>query len=267
MIIKAYAKVNLNLSVLSKRTDGLHDICSLMHNISLYDLIEIEESNELSFWTNSDLKWDESNTLYKTLKVFEDFTGKSYNLKIKLEKHIPSPSGLGGGSADAAALLCYLCEREGITEMKEIAAKIGSDVPFFVDGGCAIVEGKGDIIRNLDPLELNLKLYIPKIGFSTKEMYASVDEMNLIGKNCDPYMLYKGIKQKDEKLVCENLYNTFKIVAQKKYPHILEEATKALADMEYISMSGSGSAFFGFNLKNKSKRDVHLVARPRLILK
>ncbi len=266
MIIKAYAKINLNLSVLSKRTDGLHDICSLMHNISLYDLIEIEESDELSFSTNSDLNWDPSNTLYKTLKVFENLTGKSYKLKIKLEKHIPSPSGLGGGSADAAALLWYLCEREGISEIKEIATKIGSDVPFFVDGGCAIVEGKGDLIRNLDPIDLNLEIYIPKIGFSTKEMYDLVDEMNLNGKNCDPYMLYEGIKRKDEKLVRDNLYNTFEFVAQKKYPHIVEEATHALADMEYISMSGSGSAFFGFNLKNKSKGDVQLVARPRLIL-
>ncbi|BBJ28249.1 4-(cytidine 5'-diphospho)-2-C-methyl-D-erythritol kinase [Athalassotoga saccharophila] len=266
MIIKAYAKVNLNLSVLSKRTDGLHDICSLMHNISLYDLIEIEESDELSFSTNSDLKWNESNTLYKTLKIFEELTGKSYNLKIRLEKHIPSPSGLGGGSADAAALLWYLCQREGISEMKEIAAKIGSDVPFFIDGGCAVVEGKGDRIHNLDPLDLNLEIYFPKIGFSTKEMYDLVDEMNLTGKNCDPYMLYDGIKRKDEKNVRENLYNTFKIVAQKKYPDIVEEAMKAFADMEYVSMSGSGSAFFGFNLKNKPKGDVQLVARPRLIL-
>lgn len=265
MIIKVYAKVNLNLSVVSRRTDGLHDICSLVHNISLYDILEIDESEKTSFSTNSDLRWDESNTLYKTLKVFEDLTGKSYKLKIKLDKHIPSLSGFGGGSADAAALLWYLCQKAGISDVREIAGYIGSDVPFFVEGGCAIVEGAGDKLQTMEPLDLPLKIYVPQIGFSTRKMYALVDEMGLLGKYGDPYELYKGLKERNRWLISLNLHNTFQIVAQRVYPDIVREAEQILSDMEYISMTGSGSAFFGFGL-SKSKGDVHLTARPRLIL-
>ncbi len=265
MIIKAYAKVNLYLAVLSKRADNFHDIISLMHNISIYDLLEIEESDKMTFSCNANLPWDSTNTLFKTVDIFERLTGIKPKLKIKLEKHIPSPSGFGGGSADAAALLWYLCQKERISNITEMAKLIGSDVPFFVEGGCAVVEGAGEKIHRLDPLDLRIDLYIPKIGFSTKKMYEIVDEMNLCGKRGDPYELYDGIKTTDREKVSLNLYNTFQIVAEKIHPEIVSQAKKELKDKEFILMTGSGSAFFGFDL-SKPKGDVHFTARPRLIL-
>ncbi|MGC8544419.1 4-(cytidine 5'-diphospho)-2-C-methyl-D-erythritol kinase [Athalassotoga sp.] len=265
MIIKAYAKVNLYLSVLSKRDDGFHDIISLMHNISLYDLLEVEKSDETTFSSKMNLPWDSSNTLFKTMDIFERITGIHPKLKIKLEKHIPSPSGLGGGSADAAALLWYLCENEKISDIMEMARLIGSDVPFFVEGGCAVVEGVGEKIHKLDPLDLGIDLYIPQVGFPTKQMYALVDEMNLCGKSGDPYELYAGIKTGDRKKVSSNLYNTFQVMAEQIHPEITSQAKAHLKDKEFILMTGSGSAFFGFDL-HKTKGDVHFTARPRLIL-
>ncbi len=99
MIIKAYAKINLYLAVLSKRDDGFHDIISLMHNISIYDVLEIEESDKMAFSCDMNLPWDNSNTLFKTIDIFERLTGIKPKLNIKLEKRIPSPSGFGGNSS------------------------------------------------------------------------------------------------------------------------------------------------------------------------
>lgn len=267
MIIKAYAKINLYLSVLSKKNNGYHEIITLMHNISLYDLIEIEDSDETTFSCDAYLPWDSSNTLFRTLAIFEKFTGIKPKLKIKLEKHIPSPSGLGGGSTDAAALLWYLCKRENIHEIHKMAELIGSDVPFFVNGGCAIVEGTGEKIHKLDPIDLKMNLYVPKIGFSTKEMYKLIDEMHLSGKKGDPYELYKGIICKDQNRVYSNIYNTFQVLAEKIHPEIVSEAREQLKDHEFISMTGSGSTFFGFDLLYEPKGDVRLIARPLSILK
>jgi len=265
VIIKAYAKVNLYLSVLSKKDNGFHEIISLMHNISIYDILEVEESDETVFSSNVNLPWDSSNTLFKTMDVFEKLTGIKQKLRIKLEKHIPSPSGFGGGSADAAALLWYLCQKYKISDIAEMAKLIGSDVPFFVEGGCAIVEGIGEKIHKLDPLDLEIDLYIPKIGFSTKRMYELVDKMGLCGKQGDPYELYDGIKNADRKKVSSNLYNTFQVLTAQIHPEIISQAKEKLTGKEFILMTGSGSAFFGFDLY-KTKGDVHFVARPRLIL-
>lgn len=86
VILKAFAKINLYLAITSKRSNGYHDILTLMHNVSLYDLIDIEESEKTVFSSNFNLEWNESNTLYKTLDLFEKMTGQRIGLKIHLEK-------------------------------------------------------------------------------------------------------------------------------------------------------------------------------------
>uniref|UniRef100_A0A7V3RF10 4-diphosphocytidyl-2-C-methyl-D-erythritol kinase n=1 Tax=Mesoaciditoga lauensis TaxID=1495039 RepID=A0A7V3RF10_9BACT len=267
VILKAFAKINLYLAITSKRSNGYHDILTLMHNVSLYDLIDIEESEKTVFSSNFNLEWNESNTLYKTLDLFEKMTGQRIGLKIHLEKHIPSPSGLGGGSADAAALLWYLCKTRNISDMDEMAILIGSDVPFFINGGCAVVEGIGENINRLEPLELKMEMYFPEIGFSTKYMYKLIDDLGLIGTKGDPYKLYDGIKNKDENLTGQNIYNAFEIAASQRFPLIVNEARTNLDSHRFITMTGSGSAFVGFDLHGISKGDVQLTARPRLILK
>ncbi len=263
--IKAFAKINFYLAILSKRKDGYHDIITLMHNVSLYDTLKIEESDRCTFSSNIDLKWNESNTLYKTLKIFEKITGQHVCLNIILEKNIPSPSGFGGGSADAAALLSYLCNSRHISGAIEMAALIGSDVPFFIDGGCAIVEGTGEKIKKIEPLDLKMDLYIPAIGFPTGKMYDLIDEMNLFGVRGDPYELYVALKSKNYELVNKNMYNAFQLAAETKYPLVIREAKNVLKNHQFIEMTGSGSAFFGFDLDDNTKGDVRLVARPRII--
>ncbi len=263
MKIRAYAKVNLYLAVISKRNDGFHDILSLMHNVSLYDTLEIKEGKE-RFKCNVDLEWNDTNTLYRTLRLFEEKTGIHASLEIELTKRIPMKAGLGGASSDAAALIWYLCERYSKMEVIfDLAREVGSDVPFFVKGGCALVQGKGEKITTLAPLNLPLCFFFPDEGFSTPQMYNLIDKEGLLGKVGDPMALYEALKKKDIKNASLNTYNAFEEVVKKYHPFILEKAHEELSNCDIVAMTGSGSAFYGLKFEDKANEGFHLSASPR----
>ena len=267
MIIRSYAKINLYLAVLSKCLDGYHNILSLMHNVSLYDTIEIADSVSEEFNSNAPLKWNKSNTLYKAIRVFESSTGIMPRLKIRLHKGIPIKAGMGGASSDAATLLWYLCKKYSVeNEIEEMAKKVGSDVPFFLKGGCAIVSKKGECLKELKPLDLPVEFYTPKVGFYTSEMYKLIDEKGMLGKIGDPEELYQALKKSNVKLAKENMYNAFEMIAREKFPLIVKEAFSALGKHELVMMTGSGSTFFGLDTHEKpTKEGAHLTAHPRSI--
>ncbi len=267
MIIKSYAKINLYLAVLSKRSDGYHDILTLMHNVSLYDTIEITESTLEEFDSNVSLKWNESNTLYKAIRVFQSLTGIMPRLKIRLFKGIPTKAGLGGASSDAASLLWYLCKKYSTeNKIKEMAKKVGSDVSFFLNGGCAVVSKKGECIEKLKPLNLAVEFYTPKIGFSTSKMYKLIDEKGVLGQIGDPKELHQALEKGNVELAKNNMYNAFEMIAREKFPLVVKEALNALKEHELVMMTGSGSTFFGLDIHEKAtKKGAHLTAHPRSI--
>jgi 4-diphosphocytidyl-2-C-methyl-D-erythritol kinase len=268
VILRAYAKVNLYLAVLSKRSDGYHDILSLMHNVSLYDIIEIEESREEYFVCDKKLEWNESNTIYKALRVFEETTGIRAKVGIKLTKRIPMKGGLGGASTDAASVLWYLCDKFSKVDLiMDMAEKVGSDVPFFVNGGCSLVEGKGEKLTSLPTLNIPIRFYFPKKGFSTPEMYEIIDEENLNGQVGDPMLLYEALKQKDLKAALSNTYNSFEEIVKKRDPFLEKKAHEKLFPCDIVAMTGSGSTFYGLDLTSKcikkENEGFHLSSSPR----
>ena len=235
-----------------------------MHNVSLYDLIVMEESEKESFESDTALTWNESNSIYKAVRIFERETGIKPTLKIRLHKAIPSKAGLGGASADAAAVLWYLCEKYDVKEMLELSSKVGSDVPFFVKGGCAIVTGKGERIKLLEPLEASVEIFTPDEKFSTPYMYELVDKLQFFNSKGDPLTLYKALKEGNAPLAKENMYNSFEEVVKSLYPSVYKRAHEKLQRHSLVMMTGSGSAFFGMDIgERKSKRGTHLVAHPR----
>ena len=146
--VEAPAKVNLTLEVLGKRHDGYHDIASVMQTISLFDTLTFTPADNVKVSSNVSVLNNKDNLVYRAAVLLKDEIGVSEGADIRLDKGIPLDAGLGGGSSDAAAALLGLDRLWGLgllkTQLKDLAARLGSDVPFFLRGGSALVEGRGE---------------------------------------------------------------------------------------------------------------------------
>ncbi|MBO8161484.1 MAG: 4-(cytidine 5'-diphospho)-2-C-methyl-D-erythritol kinase [Thermosipho sp. (in: Bacteria)] len=251
-ILRAYAKINLYLDVIRKRKDGFHEIISLFQNISLYDRLiisKIERGIEIKSNVNI-----AENILYKVWSVFtREVRIPNFGIKIILEKNIPMEAGLGGGSADAAAFLKYLGDEFNISDEKLnfMAAKVGSDVPFFLKGGTAIVRGKGDEIEKLSPIKgYKVKLITSPQGMLTKRAYEMLKPNHFGKANCNVYKLYEAYQLRDLKQLQYCTYNVFEKVILPIRPDIALNIKKLKKDCIVAAMTGSGSSVFGITLNN-----------------
>ncbi len=247
-IVLSPAKVNLGLWILEKRPDGYHNIYTVMHTISLYDRIFIKPSftKKVSF-SNPNINPTES-TVFRALNLFEEVTGIPQNYEIFVEKNIPIGSGLGGGSSNAAVLLKKLNEMFGNVlsedELLKLAEYIGSDVPFFIKGGFAVVKGKGEKLEHLNS-KIKKKLFIiyPGVPSSTKEIYSKVTPEMLTNKDLVSIIdnLLKGNKVEE---FIERISNTLGDIAREVYP-VISEVLNTLEFLGYKGyITGSGSAVY-----------------------
>ncbi len=175
----APAKLNLSLRVLGKRDDGFHDIDTLMVKLpGLADTLEFQESTQFSFRCDDPtLPADETNLVVKAVRAYEAATGERCKFSITLKKGIPHGAGLGGGSSDAATTLHALDQlrggKAGAARLHEIAASLGSDIPFFLTPGAAHCSGRGEIIHAVAaPAPLRILLLKPNFTVPTPDAYA-----------------------------------------------------------------------------------------------
>lgn len=249
----AFAKINLTLDVLGKRADGYHDLQSVMQTISLRDDIEIDLGTGKPWvlhCSKEGIPTDESNLAWKAAKVFFDTTGRDpEGLEIRITKRIPSEAGLGGGSADAAAVLRALNKYYGnpfsILALAELGAMVGSDVPFCTVCGTAMVEGRGERIRRLaDMPDCVFVICKPPFSSSTPELYKKIDA-TVIAKRPDNTAMESALLAGDLGKVAENLCNVFDPVVTEE--HLELNYIKSIFN-SYGSvgqqMTGSGSAVF-----------------------
>ena len=213
----AFAKLNLTLDVLGKREDGYHDLQSVMQTISIRDDIEIDVGTGKPWkllCTAENIPTDENNLAWKAAKVFCDTLKKDPDgLEIRINKRIPSGAGLGGGSADAAAVLRALNrhydEPLSVLALAELGAQIGSDVPFCVLCGTAMVEGRGEQIRKLpDMPDCIFVVCKPDFSVSTPELYRKLDETT-IPKHPDNMAMESALLAGDSGKVADLLFNVF----------------------------------------------------------
>jgi 4-diphosphocytidyl-2-C-methyl-D-erythritol kinase len=271
---KAFAKVNFGLNVFSKRGDGFHNIESIFQTVDLFDeLIVSEIAGNKCVVECESIKLPEKNTLTNSYEAFCQVANINVpGVKVVLKKMIPSGGGLGGGSADAAALVRALQKICGIklsdNQLNQIAEKTGSDVFFFMNcddegKGCALVSGRGEVVKRIVPrTDLFLLLIFPKLSSSTKEAYDLVDEYLMReDKVRGPSISeLEAIYRSDVKTW--NLINTFTPALSKK----IKEIDAALADLkkvgsEYVEMSGSGSTVFGVStLEQQAINSYNLLA-------
>ena len=249
----AFAKLNLTLDVLGKREDGYHDLQSVMQTISVRDDIEIDIGTGKPWCLKCDkegIPCDERNLAWKAAKVYCDAMKKDPDgIEIRITKRIPSEAGMGGGSADAAAVLRALNRHYGeplsIGALAELGAQVGSDVPFCVVCGTAMVEGRGEKLRKLpDMPDCIFVICKPEFSVSTPELYKKIDECT-IGKRPDNRAMESALLAGDLEKVCQNVYNVFDPVvtadhAELNYIKSLLHQYGAAA----YQMTGSGSAVY-----------------------
>ena len=248
--LRSNAKVNLYLKVLDRRPDGYHNIETIFHSISLSDTLTLSrrESGFTLSCSSPGVPCDESNlALLAAKRLLGDGRG---GVHIDLEKRIPVAAGLGGGSADAAASLVGVNLLYGLglsdADLLAAASEVGSDVPFMLSGGCALGEGRGEILTPLECLPpLPVVVVVPPLGVNTRWAYESLRSGLTTGRTHDNIIADTrriGAVESVNLL----LYNDFEALIFERHPLILGIKQGLQSDgAAGALMSGSGSAVFG----------------------
>lgn len=249
----AFAKLNLTLDVLGKRPDGYHDIKSIMQGITLRDDIEIDIGTGKPWkllCDKEDIPTDERNLAWKAAKLFFDTIGKDPDgIEIRITKRIPSQAGLGGGSADAAAVLRALNRHYdapfSLPALAELGGSIGSDIPFCVLCGTVMAEGRGELLRPLPAMpDCVFVVCKPDFSVSTPELYRVIDE-KAIAKHPDHSAMERALLAGDLGGVAENLCNVFDPIVTEEHLELnyIKSIFNSYGAVGF-QMTGSGSAVF-----------------------
>ncbi|HLJ65967.1 MAG TPA: 4-(cytidine 5'-diphospho)-2-C-methyl-D-erythritol kinase [Chloroflexota bacterium] len=179
LTVKAFAKLNLSLEVIGRRSDGYHSLVSLMQTVGLHDTLAVSEAGALRVRCDAAGLSGRSNLAWRAALAVGNELGVPARCSIELTKRIPTAAGLGGGSSDAAATLVALQRLWGrqtsCDRLARIAASVGSDVPYFLYGGLCLVEGRGERITPVaTPVECWYVLANPGIAVSTARVFAEL---------------------------------------------------------------------------------------------
>ena len=268
-MLSAFAKINLSLRVLGKREDGYHELDTIFQTISLHDTIRISaiEGSAIAFSCDDrSLPTDSHNLVVRAATVLRDRVNPKKGARIRLEKRIPTHAGLGGGSSDAAATLVGLNglweSRLTRQELSEVAARLGADVPFFLDGGTARGTGISDRIEPLeDAPETFLLIVKPKANVSTADAYKALKKPALTSSNSKTILSRSEAKEFFDNQHFASLENDFEAVAFAAAPEIgRAKAALIKAGSQAALLAGSGSAVFGiFESEDAQRRAIQAI--------
>ncbi len=246
----AQAKINLALRVLGKETDGYHAIETVFLRLELGDDVEVRvTSGKRSLKCYEMRDWPpEGNLAYRAAALFADETGWPKGFEIEIVKNIPIGGGLGGGSADAAAVLRILnsLAPRPVSEeaLLDLAGRLGSDVPFLVsDYAMALAWGRGDKLLRLDPLPLrDVQLFFPPFGIDTAQAYALLEESRSDSSSRSPELTTEMFA--DWESAARNSVNDFEPVMRPRWSEIDTLLTRGARSGHFYRMSGTGSTVF-----------------------
>lgn len=260
MKLSAYAKVNLFLEVLSGREDGYHDIVTIFQQIDLADEIYLTPLDQgiKIVCDHPAIPQDEKNLVWPAANLIRSISHRATGMEIKIVKKIPVAAGLGGGSSDAAAVLMGLNQiwNLGLSREKlaDLGLKIGSDVPFFIYGGRALGEGRGEKLAPLANQKFWLILVNPCFPVATKEVYALWDRDGLeLTKRKNLNRIRKSVFwQGPIEQISAGFFNSLERIVLSLYPE-LKRIKTAMLDLgiKNVTLSGSGPTLFGW-VENKT---------------
>ncbi len=264
------AKINFSLDLIARRADGYHELRSVVQTVGWYDEIELQLTRDDRInvsCANPDL-CGESNLCARAVRVWNEFTGDKFGARIHLIKNIPTGAGLGGGSGNAAAILKALQSASNIQisdgALEKIGAQLGADVPLFIRGGALLMEGIGEKLAPLNPMQGWLLLIKPAVALATPPMYRAWDESGLASENATPDLLQVW-DAGDVAVVAGQMGNDF--------ARVVDELTLAPARCVELlkqngalgsQMSGSGSACFGLFADENAARAAQLQLETEL---
>ena len=252
LTVRAYAKVNLTLEVLGRREDGYHRIVSVMQTIDLSDELRFAPADRITLRCNVPSLETHDNLVLRAATLLKERTGYSGGVEMYLKKGIPVASGLGGGSSDAAATLKALCRLweldMGIEELLPLASSLGSDVSFFLVGGTAMAEGRGEEVEPLPAMpKTHLVLLDPPVEMpdKTATMYAHLVPEEYTKGQASSRL--RDCLQDGKRPGANLLFNVFEGVAFELFPP-LEVYRRAMLDMgaDRVHLTGSGPGLYTF---------------------
>ena len=276
---KAFAKINLSIDVLRKRSDGYHDVCMVMQQVNLFDVITIVRDRTISGLSlivhsrAGEIPADESNLAHRAAHLMKTRYPDAIpdGVRMELEKNIPIAAGLAGGSADAAAVFLGMNELWSLSlspeTLMELGAELGADVPFCVMGQlavqdrfssqsgalstCALAEGIGEKLTPLPPFKGWVILAKPPVPVSTALVYRTL-KIDDIQRRPDTEDLIRGLSTNEFNQIKGGMYNVLQEVSAKIEPAVqtlLDEIgqivrEQSLGDDVHTMMSGSGPTVF-----------------------
>ncbi len=249
--LEAPAKINLTLEVLAKHNDGFHEVRSIIQTINLCDSFSFQPGKEIVIKCDKE-NWDSQKSLVTRAAVLlQAETGCARGAIIGLSKKIPLSSGLGGDSSDAAVVLSGLNRlwNLGISlgGLAELASQLGSDVPFFLSGGTALLQGRGELVSPLPSMQkMWLVLLMPPVQSldnKTAQMYKSLNAKHYTdGRQTEEVV---GLLTKGEDIAPANLFNIFENIAFNSFEGLDGYRKKFLkAGASRVHLAGSGPALF-----------------------
>ncbi len=247
--VEAPAKINLSLDVTGRLPNGYHTVKMIMQTVSLTDTVDIAPAEQLSVRVEgADLTADEHNTAWKAVLLYTEKIGVPPHFAVTLHKRIPMQAGMAGGSADAAGVLVGLNalfdNRLSQTELCELGAKIGADVPFCILGGTMLATGIGTDLQAVTPLaDCFIVAAKPFCGVSTAAAYAAIDTLPF-PEQTHTDDVFSALVSKDVAAVGAAMHNRFAQVLNIPEVQSLIDALKAKGAVG-ACMTGSGSAVVG----------------------
>lgn len=251
IIERAPAKINLGLDIIGKHEDGYHELSMIMISVDLNDYVtvsDLETDGIIMESNNHKMPLNARNDVFKAASLIKERYGIKKGVKIVLEKSIPICAGLGGGSTDAAATIRALNKLWELNlskdEMIEIGFAIGSDVPYCLDAGCALITGKGEVVQCLNThLSSWVVLVKPDFGISTRTIFSEID-CNTISR-VDIEALKTAILAEDYKAMIEHMGNSLEDVTISRKPFIQKIKDKMMkCGADVALMTGSGPTVF-----------------------
>jgi 4-diphosphocytidyl-2-C-methyl-D-erythritol kinase len=249
------AKANLTLRIRGKRADGFHELESVMHTLTLADALSVEAADDLVFTCSEPWLETPDNLVLRAARLLRARAGVSVGARIHLEKRIPAQAGLGGGSSDAATALVALRDLWGLelsrTALADLAAELGSDVAFFLNGPAAIARGRGE---QLDPLSVSASFPVvlakPSAGLSTPAVYGALHAPpvrdDLPPTLADTAAMVAALGSGDPRAVASALINDLQKPAFQLLPLLADLRDRMMSlGCAGVLLCGSGSALFG----------------------